>query len=196
MNPARDWLESLRWDGVSRVADLPRTWLRTPREHHASASRIVSRWLVDAVRRAFDPGCEVGPVPVFIGPQGCGKSYFLRALGGVHHIDIGDVSGLDDRERATLLHAAPALVVAINPPADDPRAARWLGAAVDVWRPIYAHDITRRSRGFVFAGTSNDPRAEYHGCEVVRLDKVAHITEATCAQVWAEAVTRAEVRHA
>ena len=44
------------------------------------ATTILQRWLVGAVARAYEPGCSMSWVPIFIGAQGCGKSQLIREL--------------------------------------------------------------------------------------------------------------------
>ena len=44
-------------------------------------SRWAGRYLfLGAVERTYEPGCKLDEIPVLIGPQGCGKSSFLKAI--------------------------------------------------------------------------------------------------------------------
>ena len=80
-HPVRDWLKSLKWDGVPRLD----TWLID----HAGAVgpdlyvREISRKMVVAlVKRAMEPGCKFDYVVILEGVQGLGKSTLLKNLVG------------------------------------------------------------------------------------------------------------------
>jgi putative DNA primase/helicase len=76
----RDWLDSLVWDEKARVDD----WLvKFAHATDSSYSRAVgAAWLVSAVARTYDPGCQADYVLVLEGPQGAKKTSLFRALGG------------------------------------------------------------------------------------------------------------------
>jgi putative DNA primase/helicase len=82
-HPVRDYLHSLVWDGVHRVAGKDSSGLFTT---HAKVEdseyvRCVGRWfMVGAVARVMQPGCKVDTMTILEGPQGIGKSTFLRVL--------------------------------------------------------------------------------------------------------------------
>jgi hypothetical protein len=44
------------------------------------ADAILERWLIGAVARAMEPGCDMPWMPILVGPQNCGKSNFFRYL--------------------------------------------------------------------------------------------------------------------
>lgn len=79
-HPVRDYLGSLKWDGVERLD----TWL----ERYAGATdsqyvRAVSRkMLCAAVARVYQPGIQYDHVVILEGKQGIGKSGLCRILGG------------------------------------------------------------------------------------------------------------------
>lgn len=76
----REWLRSLKWDGEHRLALLlPSGWGTETTPYTTSVGRC---FLVSAVARVMQPGCQVDYVPVFEGPGGRGKTSALRILGG------------------------------------------------------------------------------------------------------------------
>jgi putative DNA primase/helicase len=79
-NECRDWLESLKWDGVPRVNYLMSEGLGA--EENSYTEAVGRCWLISMVARVFKPGCKVDTVPVLEGSQGAGKSTALRILGG------------------------------------------------------------------------------------------------------------------
>ena len=79
VDPAAAWLNTLpEWDGEARLDHLFSRVFATPQDDLAAwAGRYI---IIGAIQRAIMPGCELQYVPVLIGPQGVGKSTFLRRL--------------------------------------------------------------------------------------------------------------------
>lgn len=77
-HPVRDYLDSLRWDGVSRLD----TWLvrYAGATDNAYSRAIGAKTLLAAVRRVRRPGCKFDNVIVLEGNQGSGKSSLVKAL--------------------------------------------------------------------------------------------------------------------
>lgn len=77
-NPVRDWIASKPWDGVTR---LPALYATLEVEDAKMRDALVYRWLLSAVAAAFkDSGFHSRGVLVLMGPQGTGKTSWLRAL--------------------------------------------------------------------------------------------------------------------
>ena len=79
-NSLTSWLDSLKWDGTSRLDHWLVDSLGCERIDYTVA--LGRNWLISMVARAYKPGCQVDTMPVLEGPQGRGKSTFLEALGG------------------------------------------------------------------------------------------------------------------
>jgi len=79
-HPVRDWLESLRWDGTSRIDRLVPTYFGGKDTEYTRA--VGKNFLVGAVARIMQPGCKLDTMPVFEGPQGILKSSSVAALFG------------------------------------------------------------------------------------------------------------------
>lgn len=91
-NPVQEYLNTLKWDGVSRLD----TWLETycgaslveedlsavdkQRDIAVHVRRIGRRWMMSAVARALDPGCKADNVLILEGPQGIKKSTVFSVL--------------------------------------------------------------------------------------------------------------------
>ena len=86
-NSFAEYLHALpAWDARPRVSRFLHDYLGAPSASEAEVAAL-ARWLVSAVARAIDPGCEVdGVVLVLVGPQG--KSAAFRALAGDFHREL------------------------------------------------------------------------------------------------------------
>lgn len=156
VNPLRDWLQSLRWDGVSRID----TWLPmylgvkdTP--YARSAGR---KWLISAVARGISPGIKVDTLLVLEGPQGKGKSTALRTL--VPHsewfsdtpIPLGDKDSYVGLRGKWIIELAE---LASLKKADLDKAKAFFSSPADSYRPPYGRELQTIPRCCVFAGTVN-----------------------------------------
>lgn len=79
-NEVRDWLESISWDGRSRLSDLIPVAFGSVRNPYTEA--VGRCWLVSMVARVLEPGCKVDTMPVFEGVQGIRKSTAMQELVG------------------------------------------------------------------------------------------------------------------
>jgi len=79
-NPLKEWISSETWDGESRLNSWLTTGFGVP---DTPLSRVMARkWAIQAIARAFRPGCQADTTLVLVGPQGVGKSTGLRMLAG------------------------------------------------------------------------------------------------------------------
>lgn len=88
-NPVKDYLSALRWDGKYR---LP-TWLHdyVGTEKTAYEAAIGTKWMISAVARIYEPGCEVHHVLVLEGKTGKGKTSALKALVGSDWLSSSEI---------------------------------------------------------------------------------------------------------
>jgi predicted P-loop ATPase len=157
-HPVRDWLASLKWDGMPRIDN----WLIT----YAGAkdtplNRAIGRiFLIAAVRRVRCPGCKFDTMPVFESSQGLNKSMALRTLAfrpewftdnlplnadskevieqtrGVWIAEFAELSGIGKR--------------------DIDHVKSFLSRQDDRARPAYGRRSERVPRQYIAAGTTND----------------------------------------
>ena len=79
VDPFAEWLEALpAWDGVPVLAHLLTNLF-------GAADDALSHWagrylFLGAVERTYRPGAKLDEIPVLIGPQGIGKSAFLKSI--------------------------------------------------------------------------------------------------------------------
>lgn len=73
----RDWLDGLEWDGTAR---LDRVMADICNVSDSLAATFFSKWLISAVARTYDPGCQVDTMLVLVGDQGLRKTSFFAEL--------------------------------------------------------------------------------------------------------------------
>lgn len=199
-NEVKDYLEALVWDGTER---LDRVFIDYLAAEDTPYTRAVARKsFTAAVARVMRPGCKYDYVPVFNGPQGIGKTTFLKTIGknwysdslqnfngkeasemiqGIWINEIGEMSGYNRSEMDIV--------------------KQFLSRCDDVYRQPYGKHAVRFPRKGVFFGTCNnhdflkDPTGNRRFWPVdVGLHKPvkniwAQLPEEVD-QLWAEAVVR------
>ena len=194
-DPVAQYLESLRWDGRSRLD----TWLveKLGVDPSDYARMVGSKFLISAVARVLLPGCQVDHVLVLEGSQGAGKTTALRKLAGTFH--RADPPPLGTRDSKEALRGC--WIVEIGE-LDSMRKSElsavknFLSQTEDHYRAPYARRSETHPRRVVFAATTND--AEYlrdHTgnrrfwpveCGAIDLEGLEKDRD----QLWAEAVAR------
>ena len=196
-HPVRDYLKSLRWDGVKRLD----SWLvdymgaEGPEDY---VSAIGTKTLCAAVGRIMEPGCKWDYVLIFEGLQGIGKSTTCSILAGAEWFtdQIGDISNKDVVEtmRGKWLIELGELTTLRKYEAE--HLKHFITQRADKVRKAYARRAEEYPRQCVFIGTTN--RQDYLKDETgnrrfwpVKVGAVSFSKLATDRdQLWAEAVER------
>lgn len=205
-HPVRDYLTSLRWDGVARVGKLflhyfnaavPDDEQEVRDRHVAYLEHAATCFMVSAVARIIQPGCKVDYLPVLIGDQGLGKSEGLRALCTDPAWFSDDLStNLIDRDTKESLRGKWIIELAEIPHVrrDVEKVKAFFSRRTDRYRRAYAMLTQDHQRQCVFIGTSNDlelvdasGNRRFWPVEVAGPIETATIT-ADRDQLWAEAL--------
>lgn len=195
-HPVRDYFNGLLWDGVPRLDE----WLVTycGAEPTDFVRGTGSRWVISAVARTFEPGCQADVVLVLEGEQGVGKSTALRTLvGDAWFSDTLPVLGDKDAMQAlrgALVFELPEMASMKGREVE--RVKAFFTTRIDAYRPSYGRRTVRVPRQCVFAATTNEEHylTDRTGnrrflpvrCERVEIDTLARDRD----QLWAEAVAR------
>ena len=195
-SPVRDYLNGLQWDGVPRIDGLlvKYTGAQATPYHQA----VGSKFMVAAVARAMEPGCQVDTMLVLEGAQGVGKSTFFRVLASPEYFtdDLADPSKKDAAEQLPGAWFVEMAELSSMRKADVETLKGFLTRKVDRYRPSYGHHVIEQPRGCVFVGTTNE--SEYLkdatgnrrfwpvATTAFDLDALARDRD----QLWAEAVHR------
>lgn len=154
-NDVKSYLEGLSWDGVPRLDTLLRDYLGA--EDNVYTRAVSRKSFTAAVARAMQPGVKYDYMPILAGPQGLGKSTFLRLLGkrwysdslqtfegkeasemiqGIWVNEIGELTGMTKSEANAV--------------------KQFLSRTEDIFREAYGKRTMPYPRRCVFFGTTND----------------------------------------
>lgn len=188
----KEYLDPLRWDGTHRL----KTWtLRYLGAADTPVHRFVGQaWLVGAVKRIYEPGCQFDNVLVLEGRQGARKTTALRVLGGAWHAEsITDVGSKDSLQTLRGKWIVEFSELDALGRVESSRIKQHISATNDVYRPSYGRRSITVARQNVFAASCNPEKylRDETGarrfwpvrCGTIDIDALRR----DVAQLWAEA---------
>lgn len=158
-NPVVDYLESLpAWDGIPRAETLLHDTLGADTSPYTKEATL--KWLLGAVKRAYEPGCKFDYVLILEGPQGVGKSTLASKLAVNWFSDSLDFADMVDTKKAaeklagTWINELPELK-GMNR-VESSAAKSFITSTSDRFREPWAPSATDHPRCCVMIGTTND----------------------------------------
>ena len=153
-HPVREWLDSLLWDGTSRLKDWLSVYAGVSRSEY---SELIGRlFLIGAVGRIYQPGCKMDTALILEGLQGEGKSSVAKALFGEWFADTTFVMG--DKDAYLALRGKWGYELAeldsFNR-SESTRAKAFISSSSDNYRAPYDRVSKDWPRQCVFIGTTN-----------------------------------------
>lgn len=196
-HPIRDWLATLKWDGVPRLDQWLTKTFGAPDDIYHTA--IGSKFLIAAVRRVRQPGCKFDYMIVLEGNQGIGKSTAVKVLFGDTYFSDAIPEELASRDAALALLGVWVLEFAeiqhlIRNEVEVIKA--FLSRSTDRYRPPYGKHYVERARQGVLIGTTNttDYLRDTSGNRRIWPVRCLHADTEWLAenreQLWAEAAAR------
>lgn len=195
-DPVREYLDGLKWDNQPRLDTWLKTYMGAP--DHEMIATFGAKFLIGAVARVYEPGCQMDNMLVFEGKQGAGKTTAVAALFGREFM-ISSISDFKSRDASIYLQGrwvAEIAELAALTKTDIRDVKKFLTETVDQYRPVNGKEVIDRPRRTVFVGTTNEHQylKDATGnrrfwpvpCGVVRVDQIAQDRD----QLWAEAVHR------
>lgn len=155
INPPKDWMLGIHWDGIKRVDNWLLDYMGVPLTDY---TKRVARWFfMGMVKRVLEPGCKFDYCLVLEGAQGRKKSSALAAIGGEWFGDTDlDLHNKDSMSalRGKMLYEFSELGSVAR--AEATKQKSFLSRLVDEYRPVYGRREIRCPRQVVFSGTTNE----------------------------------------
>jgi predicted P-loop ATPase len=154
-NDIKEYLTNLNWDGIKRLDMLLVDYLGAKDIPYTRA--IMRKSLTAAVARAMTPGVKYDYMPILAGPQGIGKSTFLRILGRSWFSD--SLQTFEGKEAAELIQGTWVNEIGeLNGfnKSETSAVKQFLSKTEDIYREPFGKRTGRYPRRCVFFGTSNE----------------------------------------
>jgi Virulence-associated protein E len=157
-HPVKEYLESLVWDGVSRVDRWLMAYFKAEySEYVKEVGRLV---LVAAVRRVYQPGCKFDEIMVLESEQGTEKSSALAVM-AVKDEWFSDNLPLGAANREVLEYTSGKWIIEVSELAGMRRAEvehvkAFASRQFDRGRPAYGRIVDEVPRKFIMIGTTNN----------------------------------------
>lgn len=199
-NEVKAYLKSLTWDMLPRLDTVLHDYLGAENNEYTRA--VARKSFCAAVARVMTPGCKYDYVPVFVGPQGIGKSTFLATIGKDWYSD--SLQSFEGKEAAEMIQG-----VWINElgemtsyrKSEANTVKQFLSKGADIYRQAYGRRTGKFPRKCVFFGTCNTyeflndltGNRRFWPVDVGKLPPVKSVWSdlpQEVDQIWAEAVVR------
>jgi putative DNA primase/helicase len=125
---------------------------------HEILSVFGAKFLIGAVARIYQPGCQMDNALVFEGAQGAGKTSAVAILFGREHM-ISSISDFKGKEASISLQGrwvAEIAELAALKKTDITDVKKFITETVDQYRPPFGRGTVDRPRRCVFIGTTNE----------------------------------------
>ena len=156
-HPIKEKLESLKWDGVSRIADVLPKYLGADKSEYTT--EVMRLLMQAAIHRIYAPGCKFEIMVCLVGGQGAGKSSFFRLLAINDDWFSDDLNKLGDENIYRKLQGhwiieMPEMLATVNAKTVE-EIKSFLSRPKDNYKIPYETHPEDRPRQCVFVGTSN-----------------------------------------
>ena len=162
-DPLKEHIMSIKRDPSRNIID---TWaedylgVKTVDDNGEDITQYVrkasKKWLVQAVARALDPGCQADACLVLEGEQRIGKTSAIRILGGQFHKEASlNLQSKDSQQAIISMHIVELAELAALVSGETEHQKDFLTRKNDYFRLPYAAKMEQFPRRCVFAGTTN-----------------------------------------
>ena len=155
INDVQDYLKGLKWDGVKRLNTLLIDYFGAADNAYTRA--VIRKSLTAAVARAMIPGTKYDFMPILVGPQGIGKSTFLRVMGKRWYSDsLQTFEGKDASEMIQGVWINELGELNGFSKSETNAVKQFLSRTEDIFREAYGRRTGNYPRRCVFFGSTND----------------------------------------
>lgn len=154
-HPIKQYIESIKWDGVARLETLFIDFLGA--EDTKYIRTVTRKQFIAGVARIYEPGCKFDNMLVLVGKQELGKSYLIDAMGRQWFCD--SIKKLESKEAGEYLqrswivefgemtHMSKSSVEEIK---------HFITKRNDSYRVAYDRTVSDFPRHCIFFGTTNN----------------------------------------
>lgn len=199
VHPVREYLESLTWDGKKRLATALVDYLGAENTPYVRA--VSTLHMVASVARILRPGVKYDNMLVLLGPQGLGKSTYIRLLAKNKWFN-DSIDKLQGKETFELLQGNWLIELGelnATRKAEKEAVKQFLSKTDDIFRAPYGRRTHRYPRQCTFWGSGNEVEflrdetgdRRYFPVMCKEVEPVKSIfkgLESEVDQLWAEAV--------
>lgn len=155
VHPVRDYLMSLRWDGVPRLERWVMIYLGA--DDTTLNRAIGSRWMISGVARIMQPGVKVDHMLILEGPQGGKKSSAIKTLAGAEWFtdELAEIGSKDAAQQMRGIWVVEFAELDAISRAEVSRIKAFLTRTTDRYRPPYERYVVTVPRQCIFAGSVN-----------------------------------------
>ena len=162
-NPVATWIESVPWDGVSRLDAFYATVRCADAASDGMKKKLMRKWLIQAVGAAFSyDGIANQGVLTFVGPQNVGKTTWFQRLAPVELDAVLTGHTLDMRSKDSIFIALSYWIVELGEldatfsKSEISALKSFITQNMDKMRRPYAATESSFGRRTVFGATVND----------------------------------------
>lgn len=154
-NAPKDWMETLKWDGVPRLDRMLTTYYTADENDYTKA--VGKNFMIGMVARIYQPGCKQDNMMILEGAQGNFKTTSLEVLGGEWY----STASASPDNKDFFVNLRGCMLVEIKEldnfrKADATLIKKILDTPYDDFRPPYGTVTERFLRSSVFVGTTNE----------------------------------------
>lgn len=168
-NPAQEYFNSLKWDGVKRLDNWLITYCGARYDDEEYVQAIGRKWLTAAVNRIFEPGTKFDHMLILEGEQNSGKSSVLRELAtfhgqeyfndGIKIAQLGEPDKIIMKLQGVVIIELAELSSFARMTDEEKKAV--ISTQVDIATLKYQNEAGQYPRKFVLAGTTNNASQGY-----------------------------------
>lgn len=156
-HPIRELLESLEWDGISRIEEFLPKYLGADKCKYTT--EVITLLMQAAIHRIYEPGCKYEIMVCLVGGQGAGKSSLFRLLAIKDEWYSDDIRRLDDENiyrklQGHWIEEMAEMLATVNSKTVEENKT-FLSKQKDTYKVPYQVHPEDRPRQCVFVGTSN-----------------------------------------
>lgn len=155
-HPVKEYLGSLKWDGIPRLDTLLIDYLGAEDTPYVRA--VTRKTLVAAVARIYRPGIKFDSILVLVGEQGMGKSTLFARLGKEWFSDSLSISDMKDKTAPEKLQGYWLLELSeLNgiKKMDVEVVKSFITRTDDKYRQAYGVNVESHPRSCIIVGTTN-----------------------------------------